>query len=175
MRSRRLWLALGVLLIPSAALADDHRAGLFAGISFARGSTLVGFHESLEVTSKTPANRDLSFVADFNVNFGSHDNGNDVTQVPFLFGVRYMPTWMADHQRLVPFGQLLVGGVYTNDGVDNGTNSAVAFGGGVDFLPTRDATHEGWGIRAQFDYIVRSGERDNIPRFSAGAIYRFSK
>jgi hypothetical protein len=175
MRSRRLWLALGVLLIPSAAQADDHRAGLFAGISFARGSTLVGFHESYEVTSPRPANRNLSVVGDFSVNFGSHDNGADVTQVPFMFGVRYMPTWLADHQKLVPFGQFLVGGVYTNDGVDDGTDGAFAFGGGVDFLPTRDASHEGWGVRAQFDYIVRGGEGDDIPRFSAGVVYRFRK
>jgi hypothetical protein len=170
MRIQRPWLVFGILLIPTAAGADDHRAGLFFGFSYAQGSRLLGIHGSVELT--LPEYEHWSMVADFSRNSGSQ-NQNDITRVPFLFGVRYTAAWQ-DSQKVVPSGHFLVGGVHAT-GAEDGTDWAFAMGGGLDFLPLRSKSREGWGIRVQGDYIIRLGDADNFPRVSVGGLYRFKK
>jgi hypothetical protein len=192
MRIRRLWLVPGLLSIATLAHADDHRAGIFAAMCFTGGDTTAGFHESYEVTlgknesgggngqPAATASRRLfgmkhfSGVADFSLNFGGESDTEDITEVPFLFGVRFTPSW-TDHQEFVPFAQVLVGGVYTNNGVEDETSAAFAFGFGVQYFPWRDTSEQGFGAQAQFDYINPGRAGDNIPRFSVGVVYRFKK
>jgi hypothetical protein len=183
MRIRRSWLVLGILLVSTTARADDHRADWFGGLSGGRGSTLVGVHQSYALTLGMP---DFSVVvADFAVQFGSH-NGSDVTQVPYMAGLR-ANFWKPDHKKHLFFAQVLGGGLYRNSGVTSGNggaksgnDGAIALGVGWEFLPARQESGgqtigDTWGIRVGFDYIFSIGEFDNAPRLSVGVVYRFTK
>lgn len=57
---RRPWLVVVVLLIAPAAHADDHRADFFGAFSAAKGSTLLGGHVTLGLTSAWAGTRLLS-------------------------------------------------------------------------------------------------------------------
>jgi hypothetical protein len=157
-----------LLLLPTVAHAHDHTADFFGGISFANASTLWGLHQSLAITSPSPANHDLSFIGDFTVHFGSHDD-RDLTRVTFLGGIRYAPTGMRYFKNVVSF-HLLAGGVH--DGAAEGsTEPALALGAGYEFLPKGDKSASGWAIRLQGDYVIVN-DRESFPRFSAGVVYR---
>src|SRR4029453_8645873 len=176
MRVRLTCLLSTLLLVPSLVYADGHKAGLYGGGSGGNGaSKLFGFHEGLE----WPLHKywRVSIVApDISVEFGSHE-GVKVTQFGWMFGAR-----VALHRRYAPnkyFVHATGGGVYTNDGTsDAGTNGVIALGGGYERFfkkVTKEqvaaGTHEGLGIRVQYDYIFRDGDtprRDGFSRVSAG-------
>ena len=169
---RRSWLLLGILLIPTAVRADDHRADIYAGFAGGGGaSKLFGFSEAVAVA--IPKFKKVSFVpSDVSVEFGSHgDQG--VTQVAYLVGARL--TIAKPRLRSKVSFHALGGNVYTNDGTPDKNNGAFALGAGWEWIPTPTKPSKGLGFRVQADYIWRTGVRDDFPRFSVGAIYRFGQ
>jgi hypothetical protein len=173
MRIQQPWLVLAVLLFPAAVHADDHRADRFGGFSRSGGSSLFGVHVTDAVTLPNSPKYDLALLGDLSLHFGSH-NGNDTARVTFLGGIRW--TFAPDATRQpkhLPFVQALLGGVYTHDGVADGTEPAVGLGAGWDYVPARGGAREAWALRAQLDYIISGGE--DFSRFSAGVVYRFKR
>ena len=174
-----------VLLMSTAAYADDHRADIYSGFSWAQGSSLFGVQESYAFLVPQVTNKDLTIVGDFAVNFGSNA-GTDLTRVTFLAGPR-VSLGLRENKKNVFFGHALAGVVYTNNagGAVQGNDFAVGLGGGWELLPTRKpndpkATAQTqlenlWGLRVQVDYVIRSGEAENFARVSVGVIYRLYK
>jgi hypothetical protein len=186
MRIRRSWFVLGMLLLPAAVRADDHRADFYGAFSWAHGSSLLGFHESYSLLIPQVTSKDLSWViGDLGLNFGSRD-GSDVTKVTALTGPR-LSLGLRQNKKNVLFGHALVGVAHTNDGDTDPTDFAVALGGGWEYLPKRESTEPYkpgesprplkplWGLRVQVDYVFRNGDTDGFARVSAGLIYRFYK
>jgi hypothetical protein len=173
-RLQRPWLVLAVLLIPAAAVADDHRADRFGGLSFGRGSVLVGAHVADAITLPKLANKDLALIGDLSVHFGS---SGALTRVAGLGGLRL--TLARDGQpprdepKLLPFAVVLLGAVHTNGPDANDTAFAGGVGGGVDYLPRRGASRGAWGMRGQLDYLLKGGE--DFVRLSVGVVYRFKE
>jgi hypothetical protein len=174
MRLRLSGLVLAIVLVPTLANADDHRADWYGGFSGGGGgSKLFGFHESLGIGFPQTKAENLSIVGDLSVHFGSSDAGTDVTQVAFMGGARY--TFAKDNSRHKPSAHFLAGTVYSNDGGSGGKNGAIAVGGTYEFLLKRGAAPmSGWGIRFQIDYFNRA-DRSNFTRISSGIVYRFVK
>lgn len=174
MRIPCLWLVVSaLLLIPSAARADDHRARAYAALSNAYRSALGGFYASGEVTVPKPWDRDLSVLADFGAYWGSHDD-NDLRHITFMVG----PGWTippGENQKHLVSVHALLGLVNTDDelNIEDGTDFAFALGVGWEFVPGRSEKKEGLGMRTQFDIVVRPGDEGNFPRLSVGAVYRF--
>jgi hypothetical protein len=173
MRTRLSCLVLGFLLIPSLARADGHWADFYAAfVGGGGGSNVYGIHSAFAATSPGGPSHYLSFVlTDVSIQSGSHD-GSDVTQITFLWGPRV--TFSKPDHKLKPSVHVLLGGV-TTDGVADGTTFATAFGGGVEYLPnpTDKDRKKGFGVRAQIDRVVRSGDREDFWRISGGVFYRF--
>jgi hypothetical protein len=177
MRIRRSWFVLGMLLLPAAVRADDHRADLYGAFSWAHGSSLLGFHESYSLLIPQVTSKDLSWViGDLGLNFGSQ-GGRDVTKVTALTGPR-LSLGLRENKKNVLFGHALVGVAHTNDGDTDPTDFAVALGGGWEYLPNRPKLNDPpkplWGLRVQVDYVFRN-DTDGFTRVSAGLIYRFYK
>ena len=180
---RGSWVVL-VLLTATVAHADDHRADLYGGFSWAQGSSLFGVHESYSLLIPKVTSKDLSIVGDFAVNFGS-EAGSDLTRVTFLAGPRVSHGLRANNKNVL-FGHALLGLVYSNsDGIEQGKDFAFGLGGGWEYFPKRDPGDPKaippipvpnlWGIRVQVDYVFRSDDAENFTRVSVGVIYRFNK
>lgn len=175
MRVRVACFVLGVLLIPTLARADSHIADFYSGFSGGGGgSTLLGFHQSFAKAWAEPPWCKLSAVGDVSVQFGSH-NGRDVTQVVYSGGPRC--TFAKHDWRNLLQAQLLVGGVYTNDGVAEPNDKALVLGVTYDRAltkaSTRDTPFKGWGVRVEADRVFNGGDRESVNRYSVGLIYRF--
>jgi outer membrane immunogenic protein len=124
----------------------------------------------------------LAGVADFSaVHAGNVDStGLDLTLTSYLFGPRY--SFHATGTRLVPYGQILVGGVHASGGFTptNSTGAvasnafAATVGGGVDFKLTHHLT-----LRPiQAEYFVTKlpngvNDHQNNIRINSGVAIRF--
>lgn len=178
MRIRRLWIVLGIVLVPAAAFADDHKA-FFGGLSLVNDSTLTGFR--LSFTGK-PKDGNLHLVGDFSTQSGTHE-GFDVRRTTFMGGVRLdvirrtqalMTGQQAtEHPKHLVAVHALVGGVRDSSGDDAVTDGALAVGASYDFVARRFASGAAVGIQVQADYITRLGDADAFPRFSVGGVYWF--
>lgn len=162
----------GILLAPTVASADGHRAGFFAGFSIARGSTLKGFHLAGDWSpSKFPPKlKYLYFEGDFSWHKGDHD-GTDVTRITGLGGVRlslgHPLTQVAGVLKRHAFSyHTLVGGA----GRDGSKDFTTAIGGAYDFVTNHNAPS--LGFRAQYDYLIRTNKTENFHRFSVGLVWR---
>lgn len=170
MRLRLSWLVFS-LLVPTLTYADDHNADHYTGFSGGGGgSTVYGIHQAFAIELK-PWRGDFAFVpADFSVQFGEQ-----VTQVIYMLGARYTLAnntnpIMHPHKALF---QALIGTVYTNDAATMFTDKDFAFALGAGYEYVKDNK---WSVRAQFDRIMRNGDRDEwFNRFSAGFSYRWSR
>jgi hypothetical protein len=189
MRTRLTCLLLGILGVPTFAFADFHKVDFYDGGSLGNGaSTLFGIHTSIGLREPAKLPRRLTWVIpDLSVQIGSHD-GTPVTQFASLFGARILATSYGKNCGL--FGQVLAGNVYQNDSVSTDhNNGALSFGVGFEAfkgaaqkveVQEKDQkktveSHYGWGFRADFDYITRSGDRKDFWRASAGIVYRFAR
>lgn len=174
MRGPRPWLALLVLLfIPQSAAADDHRAEFFAAaFSFVPGSLLLGPHIAVGMPIEGVLDDNLAVVGDFSVHFGSdEDEGKRAT---FAGGIRYSFA-KPDFPTMVNSARVLMGGVYGSDAFDSGTDFAILVGYEFEYVPQRSKSVEGWGLRGQVDRVIRTDDKEDFWRFSAGFVYRWKK
>jgi hypothetical protein len=170
MRLRHGWLALAFALVPIAAHAHGHTADVFAAFRYADGSSLRGGRATYAYViprSEPDAVRFWSLVGDVGFLFGEHD-GVDVGQVALSGGIRatYARSTTAAH---LPFAQLLLGGLHTQDGLLNPTDFALDIGLGYEWAPVARPV----SVRIQFDYVRSGGQ--NFPGFSVGIVHRFKK
>lgn len=170
----RPWLALLVLLIPVTAHADGHTASAFFGYSYLHNG-INGFNFNVDFTLESvhkAGSPNWTVVGDYSRHSGSPD-GRDVTQQTFLGGLRYTFAG-GGHPKVVPFAQLLGGGLHISEDNTGDADPALIAGIGFDFLPLRDDKSQAeWGIRVQADYIVRGGVVS--PRISVGGVKRFKR
>lgn len=172
MRTRLLGLALGLLAIPTLALADDHRWDLYTGGSGGNGaSKLGGLHFSFGVTGQRDPGvwRKVLFVGDVSVQLGSH-SGAPVNQLAYSFGARVTPAPSRWHAK--PFFQFMGGGVHQKDAAPEPHNGSVTLGGGVDFVLHPEVHGDAFAFRVQVDRFFRSGSREDFWRVSAGLVLR---
>ena len=152
MRCSRFWLVVAMLLVPSAAWADGHRA-IFFGLSFSNGSLLTGVHGTFDAG---PGDR-VAIVGDLSWHTG---DGTDRTM--YAAGLRFLPGYArkTTSRHLVSV-HALVGGAR-----ESGDNSAV-FGGGAAYeaVLRRTATAR-VSLRIQGDVFGRTGALDSFGRFS---------
>jgi hypothetical protein len=161
---RRCLVVVVLLLIPTAARAHDHVADFFGAFCYAHASNLAGVQQSLAIALPF-WEKDISFVTDTSFHVGKHD-GEPLTRVSYLLGLRYTPTGMQHPSHLFSVHGL-VGGV-RDGGLNTNNDWAVALGGGYEYL--LDGNPEGWGFRTQVDYVISGGE--NFPRISGGIVFR---
>jgi hypothetical protein len=167
---RRLWLALAILLIPTLVHADDHRAKAFAAMSQAYRSILAGFHGSVDVTLPSLfKTKKVSVLGEFSVYDGEHDDV-DETNMTFLGGLSWVPKPDMDNNSIFSV-HALTGVVRSEFNSDGLTKFAFAFGGAWDFIPSRPAHTNGFGARAQLDWVWANGEAANFFRASIGGTY----
>jgi peptidoglycan-associated lipoprotein len=124
--------------------------------------------------------RSFAAVAQFSVQHASNIGGvADLTFTSYLFGPRYSRRVTS---RIVPFGQLLLGGAHAGGSLAPGTSGiagspnafAMTAGGGVDIDVRRNLA-----IRpAEVDYFLTRfdnavNDHQNNFRFAAGVVFRF--
>jgi hypothetical protein len=174
MHIRRLWLALGILLVPTLVHADDHRARAFGALTQAYRSILAGFHTSVDVTAPSLfKTKKLSLLGEFSMTTGEHEDDGvevDETNMTFLGGLSWVPKPDMDNNSV--FSVHALTGVIRSEFDSNGlTKFALAFGGAWDFIPSRPAHTSGFGARAQLDWVWGNGEASNFLRASIGGTY----
>jgi len=166
MRIGRLLIVLGMLLTPTLASADGHRAGLFGAFSIAKGSTLTGVHLAGDWTP--PASEYISVVGDFSVHSGD-PNGVDVTRKTVMAGANLGYGQPAKSKKHVGNVHVLLGGV----GGGGQKEFATAIGGSYDFVP--DPVARGLAFRVQYDRIFVAGGADDFHRISIGALWQWPR
>ena len=185
MRGRLTALLLATLLVlPTFAFADGHKADYFAGGSGGTGgSKLGGIAQSLVFGFGRERVPWLGITAaDASFQFGG-ENGRDLTQLTLQWGARVTLTSLkklapdAADTRVKVFVQGAGGFAYTNDGTDqSGSNGVGSFGGGIQWfaktLRPGENRYAGLGFQAQADYIWRA-DRDGYWRVAGGVVYRF--
>jgi len=178
MRILRFCLALGILLAPASAFADDHRMDLYGGVSGGNGaSKLVGYYQALAIAfhGSNPKLNRLSIVNDVSVQFAEHDTGK-VSQVVYMVGARYTFSRPPDSNKIS--AHFTLGTEYSNASGVGGNDGVYAVGVGYEFIPNPQSTKllDGVGVRMQVDRIVRpGGENKDFWRVSGGLIYRFGQ
>jgi hypothetical protein len=170
MRLRHGWLALMFALVPIAAHAHGHTADVYAAFRYADGSSLRGGRATYAFViprADADAVRFWSLVGDLGFLFGEHD-GLDVGQVSLGGGVRatYARSTTAEH---LPFAQLLLGSLHSQDGLFNPTDFALDLAFGYEWAPVQKPV----AFRIQFDYVRSGGQ--NFPGLSVGIVHRFKK
>jgi hypothetical protein len=178
MRTRLLGFVLGLLAIPSVALADSHRwDGFIAGGGGNGASSLFSFHQTASIFPfygrKDSILTNVSLVADWATQFGKHDDGTRVTQFPLSFGGRYTQPLGSEHFQ--PYAQVLGSWIYTNDGAADATDGALVVGFGLDWVKTPHGVSTGYGLRLAVDYFDRNSARENFWRVSGGVVFRFGQ
>jgi hypothetical protein len=184
--------ALGLLLLPLAAHAEEHDKDVAGALTYSPQSSLWGGqfstawaipggfqkHTPRTESSPDPDDEPYSVVLDFSTHSGRHDD-RDFTQYLFLGGFRYShgfvkTTRATPYERatrgkhlFAVFGQVLAGRVKTIEDGASRTGSAVGGGVGLEYLPSKFG-----GLRLQVDFIGVQDERP-IPRITLGATYRF--
>lgn len=168
MRIRRFRIFLGilvVLLIPTVASADGHRAGLGGGPSYGNGSSFWGFHVTGDWSPGSPAQKYLSLVGDFSALF---NKDGDITT--FMAGPSASYALLHDTKRLILSSHALFGGAQgTTDIIKAG-----AVGFGVEFVPRPKDTRE-VAFRMRYDRVIRGADEHDLHRVSVGVIYRWMK
>jgi hypothetical protein len=167
MRIRRLRIFLGiftVLLIPTAASADGHRAGLGGGPSYGNGSSLWGFHLNGDYAPYENNGKYYSWVGDFSMLF----NGSTLTTL--MGGTSVSGAKVVGSKRFVGDGHAYVGIVNSSDNTD----PALAVGGTFEFVP-RESPETQWAIRLQYDRFIRGDEGKDFNRVTLGLVYRWMK
>jgi acyl dehydratase len=114
---------------------------------------------------------ELSVLGDLSIHVGS-DNGNNVTRIGFMSGVRYTAPWTPGHTHRV-FGQVLAGGVRNHVGASD-TDPAVAVGVGYE-VRENALSESGFAGRVQIEYVKVFSGGESFPRFSAGVAYRIGR
>jgi len=176
MRLRVAGIVLGALVIPVLAHADSHIADYYAAYSAGGGgSTLQGFRQAWTKGWDKPKACKLGATGDVSVQFGSHADGTDVTQVIYTGGPRCT---LAKHDsKTLVHVQGLLGGVYTNDGTGAPNDTVFVLGAAIDQALTKKFTKmtpfTGWGVRFEADRVFNLGDRESVNRYSIGVIYRF--
>ena len=161
MRMRSFWLVIALLLIPTIASADGHRAGL-GGISFSRGSLLVGFHAIGEVVAKDPAIGTVSVQGDVSAHFGDGVKRTTIAVAAHVTpGVSRQSILSATKKQV--FGLHVLAAVVNDDG----TEPAIGAGASYDFLWRSNAKSRLNIFRLQLDGFVPSGDAKNFWRASA--------
>jgi hypothetical protein len=175
MVTRRVALALAVLLVPVGAWADRHKAGAGGGPRAAGGSTLWGIGLSgdwtlwgeMEPNATAREHRGtVSLVGEGNWVHGKHE-GRTQDQFTVLGGLRYTLNDFP-HPRLELFGQTLAGWFF-----GGGSDSAAgSFGIGADWVFS-DSGH-GWGLRFQYDRSwIEERAETWYDQATIAVIYRF--
>ena len=170
MRIRLVWLVVAVvfmLVIPTPARADGHRAGLFGGYSAAEGSVLNGvnisFDHTFDVSNKGDWRKYLAVMADFS----SHETGRKVFSAGVSASGRF--------DRVVVAAHGLVGRVWG----DGSADVAGTLGGDIEFVAVSRTLSSKAVVEiaplARADYIVRRGTAPSFWRVSTGLVVRWSK
>ena len=162
--------AMFALLSPVIAQAQESRAQLSAGYSYARseGESLHGWTASLSLGRGGA----LSLVAEATEHYGTLQ-GTDLTRLSLFAGPRL--GFGGGSPR--PFVQVLAGLVRTSASISTGTikisetasDLGGAAGAGLDFR-----LGERWSLRLQGDYVLVKADPDTLkdPRASVSAVYR---
>lgn len=162
MRIRHFGLVVAILLVPSVASADGHRARAFGGVSFAKGSTLTGAHFNVERVVGDSAKQHVSLLADYSI----HETNRHTLMGGATFtGQRGGASFSL---------RALAGGVFG----DGSSNAAVAVGGAIDLGQRLNAARANairWGVQVQVDQIFRGGDAKNFWRTSFGVVAKFPK
>jgi peptidoglycan-associated lipoprotein len=128
-------------------------------------------------------NSRLGLVGEVGSEFASNINGTSgsLTLTSYLFGPRY--SWHHTN-RVVPFGQLLLGGAYgsgaltpTASGRDGSANAfAMTVGGGMDVPLTRHLALRTFQIDYYLTRFTNDGnDHQNNLRIGFGMVYRFGR
>ncbi|HEU4926654.1 MAG TPA: hypothetical protein VFT24_06385 [Vicinamibacterales bacterium] len=171
------WLAVIAVALPATAFADDHRADMNGGVSYAKGSHLVGVQGGVAFTLprlSTDPHRYWSVIA-FETSVQS--NG-DETRHTLMSGVRYTRAALTNHDNHKFFAHAMVGLGQKGETGQFDNDFATAFGGGWEFIWNKQgkpAAEDANGFRVQFDYVIAQGETTNFPRFSFSYVRRFKK
>jgi hypothetical protein len=176
MFSRRLGLALLVLLLPVVAHADRHRiGGRIAGADAHRsnlfgGGTSLDFPLSWKRDYSAPSKEEdhtFSAIVELSLVTGTHD-GENLTQFTYLSGLRYSLNKIP-WKEIEFYAQALVGGWHSNRG-DVRDLPVAALGVGV-YHPfsTED---EKVGISFQVDRYFPQGAPQAYWQFSIGLVLR---
>lgn len=168
MRIRLSWFVVAfvvMLLMPAAARADGHRAGLFGGFSVAEGSVLNGANLTFDYAGKDAAKKYFAVMADYSV----HDGDGFKRQI-FTGGVSASRRF----NRVVVAAHGLLGGVWG----DGSSDVAGTFGADFEVIAvpkvlTPSAVQIAPLVRA--DYIVRGGPAPSFWRVSTGLVVRWPK
>src|SRR5687767_1849177 len=99
------------LLVPTAARASDHVAGIFGAISALSGSTLRGGHGTLEVSLSNPqrVHDYFDLLVDSSVHAGEDDTGAAVTKITLMFGGRALYRTSNGNGRYILFAHGMFG------------------------------------------------------------------
>ena len=173
------WLAVIAVALPATAFADDHRADMNGGVSYAKGSNLFGVQGGIAFTLPRP-DPDPRYWSIIAFETSVQSNG-DETRHTLMSGVRYTRPALKNHEdhkffvhAMVGLGQKGESGVFDND-------FATAFGAGWEFIWNKHTTpppvpaEDVNGFRVQFDYVIAQGETTNFPRFSVSYVRRLKK
>jgi hypothetical protein len=174
MRMRRLWLALGFLLVPTLVHADDHRMRAFGAMTQAYASILAGFYTSVDVTVPSLfKTKRVSVLGEFGLTTGEHEDDGveiDQTNTTYLGGLSWVPNPGMDNNSVFSV-HVLAGVVHSaRDGDDDPSHFGLALGGAWDFIPGREPHRSGFGARAQVDWVY-GGDAASFLRASVGATY----
>ena len=166
MRIRHVRLVLAMvlmLLTPSTARADGHRAGLFGGISFAEGSVLTGANISVDFTGLMPSNRYVGAIVDY----GAY-KGTGFTRQVFMGGIG-----VSRHiQNFIVGAHGLIGRVWG----DGDANLVGTFGADFEYVAakfTMGTTNVEVAPLARTDYGIRKGPAPSFWRVSTGLQFRW--
>jgi hypothetical protein len=165
MRIRQFWLLLAMLAIPTVASADGHRAGAFGGLSFARGSTLTGFHINVEHTLTTGDDRHVYGTADYSV----HD-GDGFKRQTFMGGINAVGRWKAVSAGV----RGLLGGVWGDGSGDISGSIGAQIELGA-YSPSALSKPVRIESRTVVDQVFRGGPGENFWRVSTGIVVKFQR
>jgi hypothetical protein len=149
-------------MIPATAHADGHRAGLFGGISFARGSTLTGGHFSYERSFQKAEEKHFYLTGDYSL----HDGDQFVRHIGMIGGNgTFRWKFLSGSFR----------GLFGSVWGDGSSNFSYVVGGSVDLIPTDPAVRSKQRrveLRVILDEIVRTGDPESFWRVSIGGVLK---
>jgi hypothetical protein len=171
------WLAVIVVALPATAFADDHRADMNGGVSYAKGSHLFGVQGGVAFTLPRPPSDPHRYWSIIAFETSVQSNG-DETRHTLMSGVRYTKAALKNHENHKFFVHAMVGLGQKGESGEFDNDFATAFGGGWEFIWNKQATppvppEDANGFRVQFDYVIAQGETTNFPRFSFSYVRRF--
>jgi hypothetical protein len=173
MSARRPWLLVILLVFfPSSARADDHTASLYAGAAPIPGSLLIGPHVVFTKPFENILDGSLSAIGDLSLSYGTEDD--DGKRIIYGGGLGWSFVKEHLHPKFVNTIHGLLVGVNRDDAPGSRNEFAGVIGYELEYLPNRDRSEEGWGIRGQVDRVFQNDDKDYW-RFSGGVVYRWKK